>query len=98
MKHYLYILKSEKDGRFYTGITKDLKRRLEEHNRNKSKYYKNRGPYKLVYFEEHESSSDARKREMYLKSPSGGINKKELVENFNNGLLRDFDMYSVEHP
>ncbi len=29
---YVYILKSEKDNKFYTGYTSDLKRRIDEHN------------------------------------------------------------------
>ena len=29
---YVYLLISEKDGNFYTGSTRDLKRRLNEHN------------------------------------------------------------------
>jgi predicted GIY-YIG superfamily endonuclease len=26
--YYTYVLKSEKDGRFYTGVTNDLRKRL----------------------------------------------------------------------
>jgi len=33
---YVYILKSEKDGKLYIGYTNDLKRRLEEHNSGKN--------------------------------------------------------------
>ena len=29
---YVYVLKSLKDNNFYTGYTKDLKKRLQQHN------------------------------------------------------------------
>ena len=31
--HYTYVLQSEKDMKFYTGFTKDLKLRFEQHNK-----------------------------------------------------------------
>ena len=33
--YYVYVLISEKDNLFYTGYTKDLKNRLEEHQSGK---------------------------------------------------------------
>lgn len=51
MFYYTYILKSEKDGKFYTGYTKDLKLRLEEHNKGKVPSTKERAPLILVYYE-----------------------------------------------
>lgn len=33
MFHFVYILKSEKDKKFYTGYTKNLKLRLERHQK-----------------------------------------------------------------
>jgi putative endonuclease len=32
--YYVYVLQSELDKNFYTGFTKDLKKRIEEHNLN----------------------------------------------------------------
>jgi len=31
--YYVYVLQSEKDNKFYTGYTKNLKLRFEEHNK-----------------------------------------------------------------
>jgi putative endonuclease len=97
-KYFLYILVSLKDGRFYTGTTNDLERRISDHNRNKSKYYKNRGPYRLAYFEEFNSRFEAVKRERHLKTPSGGIQKSSLVDSFNKELLKKYNYRLVEHP
>jgi len=63
----LYVLRMEDDS-LYTGITKDLERRLEEHRSGDgSKYVRSRLPCKLVYTEEHEDRSSALKREAEIK-------------------------------
>ena len=49
---FLYIIECS-DGSFYTGITKDVDRRLQEHNAGKaSKYTRRRLPVRLRYTEE----------------------------------------------
>lgn len=68
---YTYVLRSTKTGRFYTGFTTDLRKRLQEHNNNKSKYTKYKGPYELIYYEASKNNEDARSRELYLKSGMG---------------------------
>ena len=47
----VYILQSETRGRFYTGSTDDLERRISEHLRGHSPAPRGRGPWKLVYKE-----------------------------------------------
>ena len=49
--YYVYVLISEKDNLFYTGYTKDLKNRLEEHQSGKVKSTALRLPIRLIYFE-----------------------------------------------
>jgi len=73
MNYYVYIVKSIKDGKYYTGMTNDLQRRLREHNIGKSSTpsTKNRGPFILVYKEEGLTLQQARHREKYLKSGAG---------------------------
>lgn len=31
--YYTYVLQSQEDGKFYTGFTRDLKLRFEQHNK-----------------------------------------------------------------
>ncbi|MBI4099323.1 GIY-YIG nuclease family protein [Candidatus Parcubacteria bacterium] len=69
--YFVYIVKSEKDGGFYTGLTKDPQRRLHEHNKSDTKTTRSRKPWKIVYLEQCGSLTDARKREKFLKSGSG---------------------------
>lgn len=53
----------------YTGITTDVKKRLEAHRSGKgAKYTRGRGPLELVYREQCGSHSDALKRELAVKS------------------------------
>jgi putative endonuclease len=64
---YLYILKSLTDNQFYIGSTKDLRKRLIQHNAGKFFSTKIRKPLNLIYYEAYKSESDARRREKNLK-------------------------------
>ncbi len=68
MSYFVYILECS-DGTLYTGITKDVKKRLDEHNSSTkgAKYTKARRPVKLVYSEDAIDRSSASKREYALK-------------------------------
>lgn len=57
------------DGSLYTGITKDVNRRLKQHNAGTaSKYTRCRRPVILVYQEHHADQSSALKREVAIKA------------------------------
>ena len=51
MFYFVYVLQSAKDNKFYTGYTKNLKLRFEQHKKGKIESTKNRLPVKLIYFE-----------------------------------------------
>jgi putative endonuclease len=65
---YVYMVICN-DQTIYTGIAKDLRKRLSEHNNgaNGAKYTRSRRPVKIVYQEEQPSRSAATKRELQLK-------------------------------
>ena len=67
----VYVLRSLKDGRRYTGMTSDLKRRLDEHKRGVVISTRNRCPMELIYTEEFENKVEAARREKFLKTGSG---------------------------
>jgi len=69
--YYIYVLLSEKDGKKYTGYTKNLSLRFEAHNAGEVPSTKNRRPLKLIYFEGCLSKEDALRREKYLKTHYG---------------------------
>ena len=86
MYFYVYILKSLKDGQFYTGYTSDLKKRLDEHNKREVTSTKNRLPVKLVYFEGCLNQQDATHREKYLKTSWG---KRYIKERLKNSFITE---------
>jgi len=71
MSYFTYVLKSDYDGTYYYGSTKDLKERLKVHNSGKSRYTKGKRPWKLHYSEEFKTRGDALKREKFFKSIDG---------------------------
>ncbi|HKJ79227.1 MAG TPA: GIY-YIG nuclease family protein [Prolixibacteraceae bacterium] len=77
MSCFAYILKSEYDGTYYYGSSKDLGARLKSHNSGKSRYTKGRRPWKLVYSEKFENRGEAAKREKFFKSIEGYCFLKE---------------------
>jgi len=68
---YVYLLTSEKAGHWYTGSTKDLRKRISDHNEGRNFSTKSGRPWKLIYYEAGLSREDARAREKYLKSGMG---------------------------
>ena len=69
--YYTYVLQSLKDKRFYTGISNDLKRRFEEHNKGLVYATTKRRPFRLIYYEACLDEEDSKARETYLKSGMG---------------------------
>src|SRR5271169_2395733 len=67
-KWFVYVVRCA-DGSLYTGITKDVNRRCQQHNAGTaSRYTRSRRPVKLVYQEAHPSQSSALKREAAIKA------------------------------
>jgi putative endonuclease len=79
--YYVYILRSKKDKLFYTGSTKDLRRRFAQHNHGQVISTKLRRPFEIIYYEAYKSEVDARKREHNLKLRSKAFAqlKKRIV-------------------
>lgn len=78
---FVYILKCA-DGTFYTGITKDLKRRAKEHNSSAlgAKYTRGRRPVKLVYSRKMKTRLLAAKAEWRIKKMSKGEKGKLMKQ------------------
>ena len=79
MPYSIYIVQCS-DDTLYTGITTDVKRRVNEHNHSEkgAKYTKLRRPVHLVYTEKAENRSEASKREYAIKKLSR-TQKLELI-------------------
>jgi predicted GIY-YIG superfamily endonuclease len=79
---FVYILRCA-DGTLYTGITKDVNRRYEQHNAGTaSRYTRSRLPVTLEYQEEQPNQSMALKREFAIKALSRKA-KEALIQSMS---------------
>jgi putative endonuclease len=72
-------------GKLYVGVSEDPEHRLKDHNTHRGSVFTKRGDFKIVFKEEHESLSEARRREIQIKK--WRRDKKEfLVKRYQQGL------------
>jgi len=83
--YYTYILKSLKDNKLYTGYTKNMKVRFDQHNKGLVDSTKDRRPLILIYFEACLSREDALHREKYLKTHYGKMFIKNRLKSYLTG-------------
>ena len=69
MNHYVYMIKSIKQGKVttYVGHTKDLKNRLKLHNAGKGAKFTRGRKWTLIYKEKFKSKKMSISREYYIK-------------------------------
>ena len=70
---------------FYIGCTKDLKQRINQHNKGWVKSTKDRRPLSLVYYEACLNQQDALHREKYLKTTYGKRYLRNRLKNYFTG-------------
>ena len=83
--YYTYVLQSLKDNGFYTGHTKDLKLRFEQHQRGYVESTDERRPFELVYYEACLDKNDSIRREKYLKTYHGKMYLKKRLKSYLTG-------------
>jgi putative endonuclease len=67
---YVYVLQNKRQ-RWYIGSTRNLQKRILQHNSGKNKSTKYGVPWKVIYCEIGINKQDALARERYLKSGMG---------------------------
>ena len=80
--YYVYIITNPAKTVLYTGVTNDLKRRLQQHRQNRSKRRSFAGRYychKLIYYETYGDVRDAIAREKAIKDMRREM-KEALIE------------------
>jgi len=82
---YTYVLQSIKDKGFYTGFTKNLKLRFEQHSKGLVDSTRDRRPLTLIYYEGCLRQEDATQREKYLKSYHGRMFLKNRLKSYLTG-------------
>ena len=83
--YYTYVVRSLKDKNLYTGYTKNLKSRFEEHQKGRVESTKNRRPLELIYFEACKKEEDAIRRERVLKSYRGKMFLRRRLKSYFTG-------------
>jgi len=72
MQFYVYVLRSTKNEKRYIGSTsKTPEIRLQEHNVGANRWTRINRPFIMVYSEEYSTNTEARRREIFLKSGQG---------------------------
>ena len=79
MAYIVYAIKSIIDNRIYVGLTKNLEKRIKEHNQGRTKSTKGFIPWVLVYNETVVTRKEARRQEKYLKSGCGKEFLKKII-------------------
>ncbi|MBI5371387.1 MAG: GIY-YIG nuclease family protein [Sphingobacteriales bacterium] len=82
--YYVYVIRSEVDGRFYVGISENTEKRLEQHNKGMTFSTKGYRPWKVFFAEKFETRLEARKREVYLKS---GVGKEYIKRKWSGSSV-----------
>ena len=68
---HVYAISSLSRTYIYVGISMDVDRRINEHNRGYEKTTRPYRPFKLIYTQSFSTRGEARAREKYLKGGSG---------------------------
>ncbi len=77
---YIYVLRSQTTGRFYTGQTASIPERKQKHEQGLSPSTKGRGPWDLVHQEEFATRAEAMRRERELKTGKGRNELKRILQ------------------
>lgn len=92
VKAYMYVVECC-DGSYYTGYTKDVKKRITVHNSGKgAKYTRARLPVKLIYAEGFTSKEEAMSAEALLKRKKRAQKESYLKENQDKNIADDIEM------
>lgn len=68
MFYYTYVIKSIKDNKLYIGYSKDIIKRVNEHNNGLVESTRQRKPFNLIYYEACLDKDKAIRREKYFKT------------------------------
>ncbi len=94
--YFVYVLKSLKDGKNYTGYTKNLKLRFEQHCNGLVDSTMHRRPLILIYFEGCINQQDATHREKYLKTHYGKMFLKNRLKKWYGDKIILFDRVNAQ--
>jgi putative endonuclease len=80
--YYVYAIKSVHRNYIYVGISSNIARRLDQHNKGQNKSTKPYRPFFLFFHELLDSREKAREREIYFKHSSGKRFLRKLLNEY----------------
>ncbi|OGB73643.1 hypothetical protein A3K24_02260 [candidate division Kazan bacterium RIFCSPHIGHO2_01_FULL_44_14] len=81
--YYVYVLRSQIDGKLYVGFTEDLKKRLIAHNSGKNLSTQTRKPLDLIFYEAFINKFDALRRERYFKTTKEKVTLVQMLREYS---------------
>ncbi len=85
---YVYVLRSLRNNKRYVGYTaRPPLDKLAEHNMGSTRWARQNRPFILLHTEEFENSTEARKRELFLKSGKGRQLLDEMFPRLSRRLI-----------
>ena len=84
MKYYIYILKSDKYDKYYTGISQNPQRRLEYHNTIEKGFTSRYRPWEIVFIKEFDSKKEAMTNEKRIKN----WKSRKMIEKVLKGEIK----------
>lgn len=81
MFFYVYVLQGAND-KMYVGYTKNLRKRLQEHNHGIVFSTKPHRPWQLIFYEAYLHEKDAKRREKYFKTSQGSRLLKRMLKEY----------------
>jgi putative endonuclease len=79
MPYFVYVLQSIKTGKYYIGYTRNLEKRLKQHNGGRTKSLIKHIPLEIIRVEEYKFYEEARKREKEIKKYKSGEAFKKII-------------------
>ena len=94
MKYFVYLLVSQKYGKYYSyvGCTNNLNKRISLHNSSKGAKYTKGKKWHLAYKKSYNSKSKALKEEYRLKNDKKKREKIKTIFNLKNENLNSFTL------
>jgi putative endonuclease len=68
MSHFVYILQSEKNGRYYVGRSQNPENRLKHHNSTSTGFTSRYRPWRLIFTQGFPTKEEAVEAEQLIKS------------------------------
>ncbi|EKD58127.1 MAG: hypothetical protein ACD_57C00022G0006 [uncultured bacterium] len=84
---YVYVLHNPSKNFIYIGYSENLKKRYYEHNSGEVRSTKVYKPLKLIFYEAYLAKSDAKRREVYLKSNKGRTTLMTMLKDYFNSFF-----------